>query len=73
MALPIDGRHRFQGRIKAVEDDRIQLDQDGKDVHIVHANIVKAKLVPDYAALGFAAAPKKNENTGSRKRGPKHK
>ncbi|MEO7014323.1 MAG: ribosome maturation factor RimP [Dokdonella sp.] len=73
VALAIDGRQRFQGLIKAVEGDRIQLDQDGKDVQIAHANIVKAKLVPDYAALGYSAAPKKDENTGSRKRGPKHK
>ena len=73
VALAIDGRQRFQGLIKAVEGDRIQLDQDGKDVQIAHANIVKAKLVPDYAVLGYSAAPKKDENTGSRKRGPKHK
>jgi ribosome maturation factor RimP len=73
VALPIDGRHRFQGTIKSVEEDRIHLDQDGRDVVIIHANVVKAKLVPDYAALGISAAPKKNENTGSRKRGPKHK
>jgi len=73
VALPIDGRHRFQGLIKGVEGDRIHLDQDGKDVHIAHANIVKAKLVPDYVALGFGAAPKKNEHLGARKRAPKHK
>lgn len=73
VALPIDGRQRFHGAIKAVEGDRIHLDQDGKDVVITHANIVKAKLVPDYVALGFGAAPKKTEDTGSRKRGPKHK
>lgn len=73
VALPIDGRHRFQGLIKGVEGDRIHLDQDGKDVHIAHANIVKAKLVPDYVALGFGAAPKKNEHPGARKRAPKHK
>lgn len=78
VALPIDSRQRFHGRIRAVEGDRIELDQDGKVVQITHANIIKAKLVPDYIALGLAAgpkkaAPKKNEDTGSRKRGPKHK
>ncbi len=83
VALPIGGRHRFHGLIKGVEGDRIQLEQDDKEVLIAHANIVKAKLVPDYAALGYDAAtkksapkkavPKKNEDTGTRKRGPKHK
>ena len=73
VALPIDGRHRFQGAIKDVEEDRIHLNQDGKDVVINHVNIVKAKLVPDYAALGISAVPKKNEYTGPRKRGSKHK
>ncbi len=73
VAMPIEGRQRFHGQIKAVEGDRIQLDQDGRDVQIPHANIVKAKLVPDYAALGYSAAPKKTEDTGSRKRAPKHK
>ena len=48
-------------------------DQDGKDVAIAHANVVKAKLVPDYAALGIGAKGARNEDSGSRKRGPKHK
>jgi len=54
--LPLDGRRRFQGSIKAVDGDRITIEQDGKAVEIVHANIARARLVPDYAALGIAAA-----------------
>lgn len=54
--LPIDGRRRFQGRIDAVDADRVTIDQDGKPLEIAHANIAKARLVPDYAALGLAAA-----------------
>ncbi len=57
--LPLDGRRRFQGVISAVEGDRIVLDQDGAPVAIAHANIAKARLVPDYAALGIA--PEKRE------------
>ena len=56
LSLPIDGRRRFQGAIRAVEGDRITLDQDGTDVTIVHANVVRARLVPDYAALGIVNA-----------------
>lgn len=56
--LPIDGRRRFQGRIVSVEGDRITLDQDGTPVTIAHANVAKARLVPDYVALGLAPAPR---------------
>lgn len=55
-SLPLDGRRRFQGPIKVVEGDRITIEQDEKPVEIVHANIAKARLVPDYAALGMPQA-----------------
>ena len=54
--LPLDGRRRFQGPIKAVDGDRITIEQDGTPLTIAHANIAKARLVPDYAALGIAPA-----------------
>ncbi len=56
VSLPIDGRRRFQGPIRAVEGDRITVEQDGVAVEIVHANIGRARLVPDYAALGMVDA-----------------
>ncbi|MDR2011795.1 MAG: ribosome maturation factor RimP [Rhodanobacter sp.] len=55
--LPIDGRRRFQGTIQSVEGVHITVMQDGVPVVIAHANIAKANLVPDYAALGMAPAP----------------
>lgn len=66
--LPMDGRRRLQGPIRAVEDDRITIEQDGTPVVVTHDNIQKAKLVPDYAALGLApekprpGAPKRKPN-----------
>ena len=45
--LPINGRRRFQGPIRAVENGTISLDQDGVVVAIAHANVHKAKLVPE--------------------------
>ena len=47
--LPIDGRRRFQGPIRGVEDATIVLEQDGRPVRIAQANIHKAKLVPQFA------------------------
>ncbi|WP_306580835.1 ribosome maturation factor RimP [Dokdonella sp.] len=67
VGLPLDGRRRFQGVIAAVEGDHVTIEQDGKAVSIAHANIVKAHLVPDYAALGLA--PAKPGKTGGGKRG----
>ena len=46
--LPIDGRRRFQGPIRAVEGATILMEQDGVAVKIAHDNIHKAKLVPDF-------------------------
>ena len=66
--LPLDGRRRLLGPIVAVEDDRITIEQDGTPVTVPHDNIQKAKLVPDYAALGLApekprpGAPKRKPN-----------
>lgn len=55
--LPIDGRRRFQGAILGIEGDRILIDQDGVQIAIPHANVAKARLVPDYVALGLVAEP----------------
>ena len=46
--LAIAGRRRFQGPILAVEGEEVVLEQDGVPVRITHANIHKAKLVPQY-------------------------
>ena len=69
--LPIDGRRRFQGEIRTVEDDTVTIDQDGKPVAIAHANIAKARLVPDYAALGLAPARREDEAAKPARRGTK--
>ncbi|MBS0571431.1 MAG: ribosome maturation factor RimP [Proteobacteria bacterium] len=46
--LAIAGRRRFQGPILAVEGEDVVLEQDGTPVRIAHANVHKAKLVPQY-------------------------
>jgi ribosome maturation factor RimP len=46
--LAIAGRRRFQGPVLAVEGEEVVLEQDGAPVRIAHANIHKAKLVPQY-------------------------
>ncbi len=64
LKLPQDGRRKLQGRIAAVEGDRVDLDVDAKPesqrVSVAFENIEKARLIPDWAALGFG--PSKQES-----------
>ena len=57
LKLPQDGRRRLQGRIDKIEADTITFDVDGAPITVAFDNIDKAKLVPDWEALGMA--PKK--------------
>jgi ribosome maturation factor RimP len=66
--LPLEGRRRFHGTIKEIEGDRIVIEQDGTMLTIVHANIAKARLAPDYAALGLAAARREYEEGAPKKK-----
>lgn len=75
LQLPMDGRRRFQGRIVAVEGDRIDFDIDAKPapqrVSVVFDNIEKARLVPDWAALGYAPTkPGKKPAGGGKAKAP---
>jgi ribosome maturation factor RimP len=58
LKLPQDGRRRLQGRIARVEGDAIVLDVDGNEARVAMENVEKARLVPDWAALGLAPAKK---------------
>ncbi len=54
LKLPQDGRRRLQGRILKVGDGAIVFDLDGSEFAVDVDNIEKARLVPDWAALGMA-------------------
>jgi ribosome maturation factor RimP len=56
LKLPQDGRRRLQGRIVAVEGGNIGFEVDGQPFTVAFDNIDKARLVPDWAALGLAPA-----------------
>jgi ribosome maturation factor RimP len=45
---PVSGRRKFKGRILSVDGNAIEIEQDGVAVVLEHANIAKARLVPDY-------------------------
>ncbi|RZA19701.1 MAG: ribosome maturation factor RimP [Lysobacteraceae bacterium] len=60
LKLPQDGRRRFQGRILRVDASTIVFAVDAAEVEVDAANIDKAKLVPDWVALGLAPAVDKS-------------
>ena len=60
LKLPQDGRRRLQGRILRVDGDNVAFDVDGNELVVAVDNIDKAKLVPDWAALGLAPAVDKS-------------
>ena len=76
LQIPLDGRRRLQGAIVGVDGDNITLKTEATELSVQHANIEKARLVPDWVALGLAPgkssldkgrAPRKKD---SRKPGP---
>ena len=61
LKLPQDGRRRLQGEILRADDAAVVLKADGAgEVSIAPANIDRARLVPDWAALGLAPAKDKS-------------
>jgi ribosome maturation factor RimP len=61
LKLPQDGRRRLQGRIMRVEESNIVFEIEGNagsgvEFVVASDNIEKAKLVPDWVALGLAPA-----------------
>lgn len=60
LKLPQDGRRRLQGTIVRVEGDVIVFAVDGAEIPVDARNIEKARLVPDWIALGLAPAVDKS-------------
>lgn len=58
LKLPQDGRRRLQGTILRVEGNSVVFDLDGAEFTVDADNIERARLVPDWEALGLA--PSKN-------------
>ena len=56
LKLPQDGRRRLQGKISRVEGSTIVFALDAGEFVVDAANIEKARLMPDWIALGLAPA-----------------
>lgn len=60
LKLPQDGRRRLQGTILRVDGGDVAFGVDGNEVVVAIENIDKAKLAPDWVALGLAPAMDKS-------------
>ena len=60
LKLPQDGRRRLQGEILRVEGEAIAIALDAGEFVVAANNVEKAKLVPDWVALGLAPAQDKS-------------
>ena len=76
LKLPQDNRRRLQGRIEATDEaaDTITFIVDKAEVVVSADNIDKARIMPDWVALGLAPSkptgpapkrPKPNKNSSS--------
>ncbi|KAF1722091.1 ribosome maturation factor RimP [Pseudoxanthomonas wuyuanensis] len=64
LKLPQEGRRRLQGEITRIDGDRVAFTVDGAELIVAFDNIDKARLVPDWAALGLA--PEKPKSGGGK-------
>ena len=68
LRLPLQGRRRFTGRIVSAEGDTIVLADAQGELRVKHDNIDKARLNPDFVALGLAPQPKPGGKPGRARR-----
>nr|WP_225589173.1 ribosome maturation factor RimP [Pseudoxanthomonas sp. PXM01] len=70
LKLPQDRRRRLQGTISRIEGDSIVFTVDDAEMTVAFDNIDKARLVPDWAALGLAPEkPGGGRKAGAKKAG----
>jgi ribosome maturation factor RimP len=68
LRIPQEGRRRLQGRIARVEGNTVVIAEEKAEYAVAEANIEKARLVPDFVALGLAPQPKPSGNRGGKPR-----
>ncbi len=70
LKLPQERRRRLQGKISRIEGDSIVFTVDDAEMTVAFDNIDKARLVPDWAALGLAPEkPGGGRKAGAKKAG----
>jgi len=58
LKAPIEGRRRLHDKVISVDGERIALEAEGKTFEFEHDAVESARIVPDWAALGYVPQPK---------------
>lgn len=69
LKAPIEGRRRLRGRLAAVDGDKLTFEAEGKTFEFDHADVESARVVPDWAALGYVPQPKPGGRKSAKKTG----
>jgi ribosome maturation factor RimP len=69
LKAPIEGRRRLRGKLAAVEGERIVLEAEGRTFEFEHSAVESARVVPDWAALGYVPQPKRGGKAAGGKAG----
>ncbi len=48
LGYPLEGRRKFKGRLRGIEDGNVVIEQDGVEVSLPFDQIEQARLVPEY-------------------------
>jgi ribosome maturation factor RimP len=72
LKLPQDGRRKLTGGILRVDGDTVVFALDGAEFPVAFDNIDRARLVPDWAALGLAPARDRSGRDARPGKGTKH-
>ena len=69
LKAPIEGRRRLRGKLVAVEGARLSFEAEGKTFEFDHDAVESARVVPDWAALGYVPQPKPGGRKPAKKTG----
>ena len=58
LKAPLEGRRRLRGKVASVAGSVIVLEAEGKVFQFGHDAVESARIVPDWAALGYVPQPK---------------
>ncbi|GGA17974.1 ribosome maturation factor RimP [Dyella nitratireducens] len=68
LKAPLEGRRRLRGKVVSVEGAQIGLEAEGKVFQFEHDAVESARIVPDWAALGYVPQPKPGGRKPSKKK-----
>jgi ribosome maturation factor RimP len=67
LKAPIEGRRRLRGKLAAVDGEQLTFEAEGKTFEFGHDAVESARVVPDWAALGYVPQPKPGKQPGKKK------